>query len=99
MDKDKLKASFGRFMYGMSDLMILNLLTLFCCLPILTIGPVLCSLYTVTLKLARNEAADIFRDFFSAFKNNFKNVYYTQSIKATEIINSKFLIVLAGSFF
>ena len=73
MDKDKLKASFGRFMYGMSDLMILNLLTLFCCLSILTIGPVLCSLYTVTLKLARNEAADIFRDFFSAFKNNFKN--------------------------
>lgn len=73
MDKDKLKASFGRFMYGMSDLMILNLLTLFCCLPILTIGPVLCALYTVTLKLARNEAADIFRDFFSAFKNNFKN--------------------------
>lgn len=73
MDKDKLKASFGRFMYGMSDLMILNLLTLFCCLPILTIGPVLCALYTVTLKLARNEASDIFRDFFSAFKNNFKN--------------------------
>lgn len=73
MDKDKLKASFGRFMYGMSDLMILNLLTLFCCLPILTIGPVLCALYTVTLKLARNEASDIFRDFFSAFKTNFKN--------------------------
>ena len=73
MDKDKLKASFGRFMYGMSDLMILNLLTLFCCLPILTIGPVLCALYTVTLKLERNEASDIFRDFFSAFKTNFKN--------------------------
>ena len=73
MDKDKLKASFGRFMYGMSDLMILNLLTLFCCLPILTIGPVLCALYSITLKLARNEAVDILRDFFSAFKSNFKN--------------------------
>lgn len=73
MNKDQLKASFGRFMYGMSDLMILNLLVLFCSLPILTIGPVLCALYSVTLKLARNEAADILRDFFSAFKNNFKN--------------------------
>lgn len=73
MNKDQLKASFGRFMYGMSDLMILNLLTLFCCLPILTIGPVLCALYSVTLKLARNQAVDILRDFFSAFKDNFKN--------------------------
>lgn len=72
MNKDQLKASFGRFMYGMSDLMILNLLVLFCSLPILTIGPVLCALYAVSLKLARNEAVDILRDFFSAFKNNFK---------------------------
>ena len=70
--KEKLKLGFIRFMYTMSDLLILNLLALFCCLPILTIGPVLCALYTVTLKIARNEAVETIKLFFSAFKANFK---------------------------
>ena len=71
MDRDKLKASFGRFMRAMADLMILNILTLFCCLPIITIGPVLCALYAVTLKIARDEPVGTIRDFFSALKKNF----------------------------
>ena len=54
MDRDKLKASFGRFMRAMADLLILNVLTLFCSLPIITIGPVLCALFSVTLKIARD---------------------------------------------
>ncbi len=71
MDRDKLKASFGRFMRAMSDLLILNLLTLFCSFPVITIGPVLCALYTITLKIARDEPVNTIRAFFSALKKNF----------------------------
>ena len=71
MDRDKLKASFGRFMRAMADLLILNLLTLFCCLPVITIGPALCALFSVMLKIARDEAVDTFGGFLSALKKNF----------------------------
>ena len=70
MDRDKLKASFGRFMRAMADLLILNFLTLFCSLPIITIGPALVGLYTVTLKIVRDEPAETIRMFFAAFKKN-----------------------------
>ena len=71
MDRDKLKSSFGRFMRGMADLLILNFLTLFCSLPIITVGPALCGLYTVTLKVARDEPVETIRMFFAAVKKNF----------------------------
>ena len=55
----------------MADLLILNFLTLFCSLPVITIGPALCGLYTVTLKVARDEPVETIRMFFAAFKKNF----------------------------
>ena len=69
--RDKLKSSFGRFMRAMADLLILNFLTLFCSLPVITIGPALCGLYTVSLKVARDEPVETIRMFFAAFKKNF----------------------------
>ena len=69
--RDKLKTSFGRFMRGMADLLLLNFLTLFCSLPIITIGPALCGLYTVTLKIVRDEPVETIRMFFAAFRKNF----------------------------
>ena len=56
---------------AMADLLILNFLTLFCSLPVITIGPALCGLYTVTLKVARDEPVETIRMFFAAFKKNF----------------------------
>ena len=75
MDRDKLKSSFAYFMYAMADLLILNLLWILCSLPILTIGPSTCALYTVTLKIARDEPVKTVKDFFSAFKSNFKPAF------------------------
>ena len=71
-DRDKLKSTFGRFMRAMADLLILNLISLFCSLPIITIGPVLCALFSVTLKIVRDEEGEAVRKFFSAFKENFR---------------------------
>lgn len=55
-----------------ADLFILNLLFIVSCIPIITIGPALTALYTITLKAARNEESYIFRGYLKAFKDNFK---------------------------
>ena len=56
----------------MADLFILNVLFIISCIPVITIGPALTALYTITLKAARNEESYIFRGYLKAFKDNFK---------------------------
>lgn len=54
------------------DMVCLNVLWLICCIPIVTIGASTTALYTIMLKMVRNEEGYIFRGFFKAFKDNFK---------------------------
>jgi len=70
-----------------TDLVLLNLLFIICCIPIITIGPSLCALYAVTLKMVRGEESYIFSGFFAAFKSNFKTSFFT------------WLIILAAGMF
>lgn len=56
----------------MADMMILNLLTLLCCLPIITVGPALTALNYMALKIVRNEECYIVRGYFKSFKENFR---------------------------
>lgn len=55
-----------------ADLMWLNVLTLICCIPIITAGAALTSAHYVALKMKRNEEGYISKEFFKAFKMNFK---------------------------
>ncbi|MCH5270887.1 MAG: DUF624 domain-containing protein [Lachnospiraceae bacterium] len=55
-----------------ADLMWLNVLTLICCIPIITAGAALTSAHYVALKIKRNEEGYISREFFKSFKMNFK---------------------------
>ena len=60
---------------GMSrifDMMCLNVLWLVCSLPIFTIGASTTAMYTVMLKVVKNEEGYIVKGFFKAFKENFK---------------------------
>lgn len=61
-----------RFLGRLADLMILNLVTLLCCLPVVTIGASLTAMHYVLLKMVRNEESYIVRSFFKSFKENFK---------------------------
>lgn len=54
------------------DLLILNIVFLIGCLPIVTIGASLTALYSVTLKMVRNEESHVVKDFWSGFKKNLK---------------------------
>lgn len=56
----------------MADLMWLNILTLICCIPVITAGAVLTSMHYVALKIVRNEESYITRSFFKSFKTNFR---------------------------
>ena len=54
------------------DLFMLNVLTVICCIPIITIGPAITALYYVTLKMVKGEDGYLFRSYFKSFKENFK---------------------------
>lgn len=60
------------FLSKMADLLILNLITFVCCLPVVTIGASLTAMSYVTLKMVRDEECYIVKDFFKSFKQNFK---------------------------
>lgn len=56
----------------MADLLWLNVLTLICCIPIVTAGASFTALNYMALKIARNEECYITKGFFKSFKENFK---------------------------
>ena len=70
--QNKLKDTTLRFFHDLFDLMVVNWLWVLCCLPLITIGPATCGLYSVTLKLAREEPVNPAKDFFLGLKRNFK---------------------------
>ena len=60
------------FLGKVADLMIINILTIICCIPIFTIGPALTAAHYVCLKMVRKEDTYIVRSYFKSFKENFK---------------------------
>lgn len=56
----------------LADLIILNLLTIVCCIPVFTIGASITALHYVCLKIVRDEETYVVRGFFKSFKQNFK---------------------------
>ena len=63
---------FVRTVNKITDLVVLNLWTLLCSIPIITIGASFSAAHYVALKLRRNEEGYTTREFFKAFKQNFK---------------------------
>lgn len=76
-----------RAMDRMGDLMILNFLFIFFSIPIFTIGASTTALYSVTFKLLDETEGNIVKNYFKAFKSNFK--------QATAIW---IIVLLAGLF-
>lgn len=54
------------------DLIVLNILTLICCIPVVTAGAAITSMYQITLKMVRNEEGKIGESYFRAIKENMK---------------------------
>ena len=60
------------FIAKIFDLVILNLIFIFSCVPIITIGASTSALSYVTLKMVRGEDPYIWRNFWISFRQNFK---------------------------
>ncbi len=67
-----LDSPFMQFLTKVANLMILNMLTLVCCIPIVTAGAAVTALYYVTLKMAKGDEPYIFKSYFKSFKENFR---------------------------
>ena len=61
-----------QFLTKIADLIILNLLFLITSLPVVTIGASWTALYSVTLKMARDEEGAIVESYVHAFRQNFR---------------------------
>lgn len=59
------------FIYRTKDLIILNIITLVCMLPIVTIGPALKALAFTCLKMVREEDGNVVKTYFKNFRLNF----------------------------
>lgn len=64
---------FTQFAVKLLKLLWLNILWIVFSLPIVTMGASTAALYYTTMRLAQNEEGYLYRDFFYAFKNSFKN--------------------------
>ena len=72
---DKIFNLDGKLMQTMNkfaDIMFLNVITLICCIPIITIGPATTAMHYVLLKMFRNECDSVIKNYFKSFKENLK---------------------------
>lgn len=60
------------FFSRIADLMILNVLTLVCMVPLVTIGASLTAMHSVLLRMVREEESHVIRSYLNAFRANFK---------------------------
>ncbi|MBR5417981.1 MAG: YesL family protein [Clostridiales bacterium] len=60
-----------RLLTNFFNLMFVNILFVFTCIPIVTIGPSLCALYKVCLTIVGGEDTEVFKTYFKEFKASF----------------------------
>lgn len=66
-----LDSPIGRAMNTVADIMILSVLWVVCSLPVFTVGAATTALYYASMRSVRQEGS-VFKDFFRAFRDNFK---------------------------
>ena len=73
-EEEQAKAKFNLFttVDRFGDLFYLNLLFILTSIPIITIGASVTAMYAVTLKMVKNEEGPVSKEYFKAFKQNFK---------------------------
>lgn len=109
-----LDSPFMIFLSNLTDVVILNVLCLICCIPIVTIGPSITAMHYVTLKMAREEEGYVVKSFFKAFKDNFKQSLIAwlgfivitivflvdyRILKITGMNNSKIFLMVIGAIY
>ena len=61
-----------RLISKIADILVLNILTIICSIPIVTIGAAVTANFSVAMKVVKDEDNGVFLPYFKAFKKNFK---------------------------
>ena len=77
---------FARFMNRLVDIVVIGIITLVCCIPVVTVGAAITALYYVLLKMVRRSDGNILHQYFKAFKQNFRQSTVLWLIMAAVII-------------
>ena len=82
------------------DLLVLNVIYIVSCLPIITIGAANTALYTLTLKMCKNQEGYIFREYWKTFRMNLKKstVIWCIFLALFVLLGIDFWIVFSLSF-
>lgn len=85
---------FFQTMSKVFDLILVSVLWVFCCFPVITIGPATAALYYVVAKVVRRERGYVYKEFFRAFKENF----ITGTVYTIVLVVMAFLFYMNFSF-
>lgn len=86
-----------RFLGKVTDLAILNIVTLICCLPIITIGASITAMHYVALRMKRGTEGYVLRNFWKSFKENFKQATIIWlSIALITVISVAGVLIMTG---
>lgn len=90
------------FLSRVWDIVLVNVLFIFCSLPIITIGPSFTAMHHVTLRMTKGNNIGTCKTFFRAFKANFKQSFIVWIVSLLAMIvlltNIEFLKTVGGSF-
>ena len=76
---------FMHFLSKLSDICIISILWLMCCIPVVTIGASTTAAYYAMVKVVKKERGTLLREFWSSFKRNLKD---------SIIINAIYLLIV-----
>lgn len=93
-----LDSPFMRVLSRIGDLMILNVLVLFLCIPVITAGAAFTGMHFVLLKIVRGEEGYLVKGFFKSFKQNFKQatILWMFMLFVVALIAADLIILNAG---
>lgn len=89
---------FQRFLNKMTDLLILNVITVLMCIPVITAGAALTAMHYVLLKMVRGEEGYIVKSFFRCFKREFRQatILWILYMALAALMASNLVLVLEG---
>ena len=90
---------FWQFVSRLLHILLLNLLWFVCSIPVVTIGAAATAVYSVTLKMVRNQEGYIIKSFFKAFRDNFRQatVIWLILLTAGAVIGADLFVYLRVS--
>lgn len=90
---------FMRALTKLADLLWLNILTVICCIPIITVGAAMTSLHHTCLRMVRDEDGNITKGYFSFFRTQFKQatiLWLGMLLVMALMAGDYYIIALAG---